>query len=116
MPAIRVPKLCSLYSPGHHPHWIQARKGREDRENPPVLARFIDATPVGLILIEVEDRELRIWNHDPVRLAEAAAFSKGIVTYQARWRLLSAGGGYLFCAAVPPEDHVHCEAPYSGYE
>jgi len=108
---IRPPKLCRLFLPGHHPHWIQVRKGMEDTERPPRAGRLIDVSPQGLIVIEVDGQELRIWNHDPLRLIEASALGDGRIRYQASWRLLFAGGGYTFCAAVPPEDHVPCREP-----
>lgn len=107
--AIRQQRPCDLYSPGHRPHWIQARKGWEDQENRPRPGRLLDASTDGLITLEIAGEEVRFWNHDPLRLREAAALENGAVLYQARWRLLSAGGGYLFCAAVPPENHVACQ-------
>ncbi len=71
----------------------------------------MDASSEGLVVIQLAEQELCLWNHDPLRLVEAADLSGGRIHYQARWRLLFAGGGYVFCAAVPPEEHVTCQAP-----
>jgi hypothetical protein len=69
---------------GHHPHWIQTRKGWEDRGRPALAGKLIDVSPQGLVMIEVEGRELRIWNHDSLRVAEAAALTSEKIRYQAR--------------------------------
>ena len=62
-------------------------------------------------MIEVDNHELLLWNHEPERMAEAAAASGGAVEYQARWGLLwmpSKSGRYAFCVAEPLFDHDQC--------
>ncbi len=109
MSSIRVPKRCDLYSAGHHPHWIQMTKGANDLEHPPQQGQLIDVQPDGFVCIEVGGRVIRIWNHDPLRLIEAAALSSGNIRYQVRWRLLFAGGNYAFCVSTLPDEHVPCK-------
>jgi len=111
MTDIRPPGPCRLYAPGHAPHWIQARKSREDHGELPLAARLIEVTAEGFVTIDVDGHELHLWNHDPLRLAEAAGLAGGRVRYHPRWHLLYASG-YLFCVAVPPDDHVPCQAPF----
>ena len=111
---IRAPKSCDLYSAGHHPHWIQIFKGANDLEHPPQEGRLIEVSPDGIACFEVGDRVLRIWNHDPLRLIEAAAISNGRIRYQVRWRLLLAGGNYVFCANTLPDQHVPCKVRRSS--
>lgn len=119
MPVIRAPKACGLYLPGHMPHWIQARKGWEDRIDLPVPCRLIDCGADGTILIEIAGEELRLWNHQPERLLEVVDASRGAIKYQARWHLFlvesSPGGDHVFSVAKPSDVHVPCPAaPPSG--
>jgi hypothetical protein len=111
MSEIRTPKMCGLFKPGHNPHWIQMRKGLEDDESIPTPSRFIESRTDGSLVIEVDNRELLLWNHEPERLAEAVAANGGTVEYQPRWGLLwvpSKSGRYAFCVAEPSLYHVPC--------
>ncbi len=111
MTKIRSPKMCGLFKSGHVPHWIQMSRATEDQENQPLTGRLVESQSDGTIVIEVDEEEMRLWNHEPERLAEAAAASGGAVEYQARWGLLwvpSTSGGYAFCVARSPDDHVPC--------
>ena len=115
MSEIGAPKTCGLYLQGHMPHWIQAKKGWEDEVNVPLPGRFIGFQSDGTVVIEVNDNELRLWNHSPERMANAVAASDGVIKYQERWGLLIAGGGYLFCVARSSDDHAPCpEMPPAG--
>jgi hypothetical protein len=103
--------MCGLFKPGHNPHWIQINLAVEDKENLPTRGRFIEGLPDGSIVIEVDGPEQHLWNHEPERLAEAAAASEGAIEYQPRWGLLwvaSKSGKYAFCVARSPDDHVPC--------
>jgi hypothetical protein len=94
------------------PHWIQARKGWEDEVDVPVSGRLISTSGDGTVAIEVDGEQLRLWNHQPERVAEAAAQTGGSIIYQARWHLLlaerSSGSRYAFCVAKPSDSHVPC--------
>jgi hypothetical protein len=119
MSEIQAPKNCGLYLPGHSPHWIQTRKGWEDKVNVPLPGRLLSTSDDGTVVIEVDGEQLRLWNHQPDRFAEAAAQTRGSITYQARWHLLfvgrSSGSRYAFCVAKPSEGHVPCpETPPTG--
>jgi hypothetical protein len=111
MSEIRPPNMCGLYKAGHTPHWIQMSRATEDRDNLPSSGRLVDSRSDGTVVIEVEDHELSVWNHEPERLADAAAVSGGAIEYQPRWGLLwvpSKSGKYAFCVAEPSADHVPC--------
>src|ERR1039458_10468939 len=109
MSEIRAPKMCGLFKCGHNPHWIQMNLAVEDSENLPAPGRFVESRSDGTVVIEVDEHELLLWNHEPERMAEAAAASGGAVEYQPRWGLLwvpSTSGRYTFCVARPTDDHV----------
>jgi hypothetical protein len=111
MSEIRPPKMCGLFKSGHNPHWIQMNLAIKDNENLPTPGRFIESRPDGSVVIEVDNCELLLWNHELERMAEAAAASGGVVEYQPRWGLLwvpSTSGRYAFCVARSPDDHVPC--------
>lgn len=112
MSVIRAPKACGLYSPGHSPHWIQARKGWEDQVHLPVPCRLIDCRSDGTVIIELEGDESRLWNHQPDRLSEVVAATHGVIKYQERWHLLlvksSPGGHFLFSVAKAIGGHAPC--------
>jgi hypothetical protein len=82
---------------------------RQRKLTPP--GRFIESRLDGSIVIEVDGQELRLWNHEPEQLAEAAAASGEAIEYQARWGLLwvpSTSGRYAFCVVLSAADHVAC--------
>jgi len=111
MSEIRPTKMCGLFKPGHNPHWIQMNLAVEDKENRPTSGRFIESRPDGTVVIEVDNCELLLWNHEPERMAEAAAANGGVVEYQPRWGLLwvpSKSGRYAFCVVRSQNDHVPC--------
>jgi hypothetical protein len=93
---------------------------KKSREGPlPVPYRYSGYQNDGTVLIEVNGKELRLWNHSPERLAEAVAASDGIIKYQERWHLLfvnsSAGSSYVFCVAKSLHGRVPCpETPPAG--
>lgn len=103
--------MCGLFKPGHNPHWIQMNLAIGDNENLPTPGRFIESRPDGSVVIEVDNCELLLWNHEPERLVEAAAASGGTIEYQPRWGLLwvpSKSGNFAFCIAEPADNHVPC--------
>ena len=119
MSKIRQPKMCGLFKPGHNPHWIQMRKGLEDYENIPASGCYVESRTNGTVVIEVGNRELVLWNHEPERMAEAVTANGGAIEYQPRWGLLwvpSKSGRYAFCVARSPDDHVPCppQLPVGG--
>ena len=73
--------------------------------------RLIQTEEVGPVVIQRRDLELRIWNHEVERLAEAAGGIGGVVDDQRRWRLLWAPsnvGRHAFCVTSLLGDHVLC--------
>ena len=115
MSGIRLPKQCGLFKPGHDPHWIQIFRATEDRVNLRAPGHVIDLRNDGTVVIDVQQNEYRLWNHDVERLAEAVAAADGQFSYQARWGLLRVptdDGHYAFCMAKT-DVHVRCpdEAP-----
>jgi hypothetical protein len=111
MSDFRKPNRCDLYKVGHTPHWIQMSRATQDRENPPSLGSLVESRSEGTVLIEVDELELRPWNHEPERLVEAASAAGGAVEYQPRRGLLwvpSRSGKYAFCVAEHRIDHVPC--------
>ena len=71
----------------------------------------LKSRPDGTVVIEVDKCELPVWNHEPERMAEAAAASGGVVEYQPRWGLLwvpSNRGKYAFSVSGPFTDKVPC--------
>jgi hypothetical protein len=86
-------------------------RATEDRENLPFSGHLVDSQSDGLVVIELDERELRLWNHESERLSEAAAASGGAIEYQPRWRLLwvpGEQGRFAFCVAEPDGDRVPC--------
>lgn len=111
MSEIRAPKMCGLFEPGHNPHWIQISRATEDTVSPSTPWRLIQTEKVGTVVIQRRDLELRLWNHEVERLAEAAGEIGGVVEYQPRWRLLwvpSTIGRHAFCVTSSLGDHVPC--------
>jgi hypothetical protein len=111
MKEVRSLKRCGLFKPGHEAHWIQALRGSNDRDNPPVRSYLIEVRDDGTVVIGVEQKELRLWNHDPHRLTEAIDAGDGEISYQPRWGLLwvhGQGCSYLFCVAKSPENRIPC--------
>ena len=100
---------CGLYRPGHDVHYIQARLGAEaeaDANSPPhkreAPGRLLEATPTGVVFVEVAGIERRLWNHNPERLKNLVGRNDGEIRYQPEFSLLltkSDGGAYVFCVA-----------------
>ena len=111
MSEVRPPKNCGLFKPGHNPHWIQAKKGWEEKVDVPVPGRLISTSDDDTIVIEMDGQQLHLWNHEPQRIAEAAEASGGTIEYQDHWGLLwvpSKDGRYAFCVTRSPDAHVPC--------
>ena len=111
MAANRPPNNCGLFKPGHSPHWIQVNKAVNDSENGPSPALFIRSQTDGTIVIEMNDQELRFWNHESERIREAVAAAGRTISYQARWGLLwvpSVVSRYAFCVARASRGHEPC--------
>jgi hypothetical protein len=115
MSEIRTPKTCGIFKPGHNPHWIQIHRATQDKDNVPMPGRLIEVSDDGSVLIEVQWKVLRLWNHDVERLVEAINAADGLLTYQDHWGLLwvpGDNGQFVFCS-TQSKDHVSCpnEAP-----
>lgn len=111
MTDIRAPKTCGLFKPGHQPHFVQWLQTTKDKIDLPSSGEFIEAREDGTIVIEVDDKELHLWNHQPERIAEAVAVGGSAIGYQPYWGLLwvpSRDGRYAFCVAPSLDDHVQC--------
>ena len=61
-----IDRSCRSYRPSHHPHWIQAKKAVE--EDQPVVDVAITVHDDGRVVLDGDDLNLTMWNHDPVRL------------------------------------------------
>ena len=111
MSTIRPPKMCGLFKPGHTPHWIQVNEAGNDSEHEPSPGLFIQSREDGTVVIEVDDQELLLWNHQPERIDEAVLALGRAISYQARWGLLwvpSQVGRYAFCVALASRSHEPC--------
>lgn len=112
MSKIQPRKNCHLFLPGHRVHWIQARKSWEDDINLPLPGRLVSTSEDGSVVIEVNGRQLRLWNHEAERIEAAAARTSGSISYQARWGLLFVASSPVsrdsFCVAEPSDGHVDC--------
>jgi len=111
MSTIRPPTSCGLFKPGHSPHWIQVNKAVNDSEHEPSPGLFIQSRRDGTVVVEVNDQELLLWNHESERIGEAVAASGRAISYQARWGLLwvpNGAGRYAFCVALASRSHEPC--------
>src|SRR5580700_956299 len=100
MSNISSPNSCVLFKPGHNPHWIQISRASNDGDNIAQSGHVIEFRSDGTFFIEVQQKALRLWNHDLGRLAEAVTASKGALFYQSHWGLLwvpNEDGRYAFC-------------------
>ena len=103
---------CESFTPDHVVHHIQARLAREDTETPDLAGRLVEVDPDGTLVIDLGDRTVRLWNHDPSRLKRLVDQNAGLVRWRPRWGLLStpsADGQYLFCVSQDLEHRTACE-------
>ena len=111
---------CCLYLPGHQVHWIQVNHARGDAEHRPEEGRLLAVEDDGLVVIDVDGEERRLWNHDPSRLSDLVARQRGRVFHQPRWGLLrspSESNGSYSCFCVTEYDNpgrVPCAAVVPG--
>jgi hypothetical protein len=108
------PRTCTLFNPGHHPHWIQMRLAREDSENMPMPGRLRGTRDDGSLVVTVAHEELTLWNHDVPRLVNAVEQSGGVIHYQRRWGLLfvpSNDGQLAYCVIRSRDNFVSCRNP-----
>jgi hypothetical protein len=112
-----APRRCGLYLPGHEVHWIQGLRCGNDLESPRIDGTLISIEADGTIVLKVDGRTERAWNHEPNRLAVLAARVENHVTLQRRWgalRVPSPRGAYVFYIG-DPDDHRQCPpTPPSG--
>jgi hypothetical protein len=115
-------RRCSLYLPGHQVHWIQASHSRMDNENRPEHGLLLRVEPDGLVVIEVDGKERRLWNHDPQRLEQIVTANDNRILHQPEWGLLRSpypSGESIACFCVATADDpelVPCSAaPPSGH-
>ena len=121
---------CCLYRPGHKVHWIQVGQARSDEGHRPEEGRLMTVAADGLVVIEVDGKERRLWNHDPDRLATIVAEHGGRLFHQPRWGLLrcaiSSGDSFAcFCVTdyddidrIPcrPADSAECASGTTAFE
>lgn len=104
---------CHSYRPGHQVHWIQANHALR-AETRPESGRWFDIGVYGTISIDLRDRILTLWNHNPVWLAKFAHLSDGLVQYQPEFHLLwlhepgERSISHTFSVAKGFEDHAPC--------
>jgi hypothetical protein len=73
---------CNLYRPGHNPHLIQINRSYQDDENIPEPGHLVSVQPDGLVVIEVNSEERRLWNHEPERLERTVMANDGRILHQ----------------------------------
>jgi hypothetical protein len=66
------PVRCGSYRTGHDVHHIAARMFVEDEARGATTAGLVLGVEDGFVVLAVGDRRLRLWNHDPGRVARAA--------------------------------------------
>lgn len=114
------PAHCCLYRPGHHVHWIQLNRAGSDGLHRPEEGRIVSTGSDGLVVIEVDGGERRLWNHDPDRLAAIVSVNGPTVRHQPRWSLLrspSPTGRSVSCICVTDyldPDRVPCVGEVAG--
>lgn len=99
------PLRCCNHRPGHVLHHIQVRLFFEDYLRRATGTGIVAGLEDGLIVVELGDRTVRLWNHDPGRVAAAlgrcapdAVLSRRLSTLALRER---DGGWAVFSAAFP---------------
>lgn len=98
---------CDLYLPGHHWHWIQARKASETT---PRIGKVVDVGD-GVITVKYLDRTSRYRNHDARTLAKIAKPGMKVRVFE-RYGLLGVENdhfsGHRFCVVDAAEPLVPC--------
>src|ERR1700738_4629600 len=96
-------KTCLSYRPGHHVHWIHARKSWT--ESGPTCGVALGANSIdddGWVTFTIRtdgDRvAVRGWTHDPQRLRSLGRAG----TWQPRWNLLRFGSTPIYLATDEP--------------
>jgi hypothetical protein len=104
-------QACGLYTPGHHVHFIQAKKAWEGDQANYRNGRLVSVDDGGWITVEVGADILRFWNHDPKRAKLCFAASAGHVGLPG-WGLLHAPDkGDRYCICVSTEGPTPCVPP-----
>ena len=104
---------CISYRPGHSVHWIQANHAQR-AEYSQVSGRWVEISVYGTITIEFQNKNVTLWNHNPIWLARFEDFSEGPMSYQPEVNLLwlRAPGdsriSQMLCVAKGDEDHAPC--------
>ncbi len=102
---------CGSFTPGHDVHYIQALRSANDAENPPTPGKLVDISADGTLVVEIDNEQLRLWNHDPSRLERLVSANAGQIIYRPDWGLLgtaSGDGHFLFCVALAADDRRAC--------
>lgn len=107
---VRTPKHCGLYLPGHDTHWIQGNRSLRDLDHRPTKGRMIDVADDGILTIEINGREITLWNHDPAYVRDTIDLNGLTISYQAWWGLLRSLGdsGADFCVRLADDEHRPC--------
>lgn len=117
-PAIPLPKSCGLYLPGHEVHWIQGIHSSDPGERPPVPGRILEIRDEGTVIVQLQDRALELWNHDPARLTAVVAQHGYETLYQEGWHLLRVPPeltAYCFCTALAGDPRRTCPTTPARY-
>ena len=84
---------CRSYRPGHHVHWIQAKKSWEPGQ--PEIEVTIVVHDDGRVDLHAEGLDESMWNHDPARLRRAWA-SYGRAVWKPQFHVLNVPGPFGF--------------------
>jgi hypothetical protein len=107
---------CGSYAHGHNPHWIQAKLGWTDPDRAPLPGRLLDIFEDGTFIVEDDvGQVIRLWNHDPERLARLAAVNENEIQIQLGLYMIktkSHDGNYVFCVS-PEEERTLCGPSYN---
>ena len=97
-----IDRFCKSYRPGHHVHWIQAKKAVEEEQ--PVIGVAVVVHDDGRVDIDGDDLNLTLWNHDPDRLRSVLDYWDRAV-WKPRYHVLSLPGlfGNVFNLAALEE-------------
>lgn len=99
------PVRCGSYRTGHAVHHIAARMFAEDEARGATTAGLVLGVEDGFVVVAAGDRRLRLWSHDPDRVASAARRYGRDATLSRRLSLLALPPGGrcrpLFSVAFP---------------
>jgi hypothetical protein len=110
IPDLMPPSACALYAPGHRVHVIQV-KLTWDSEQSWRAGSLIDVDDGGWITIDVGQRRIRLWNHEPARARACIEAAGGAVVVRGHGVLTTPSereSHYCSCVA---EGRTECVPP-----